>query len=213
MSEQPSALKEFASSTWAKVLGVLTVITMLLGVATEAVVLYGQSQEAAVKSEIAINAGKRQTAEAQIAVQKARIERQAAVNADAPGKSQGRQEQRRCARREGRRRQRPNQTRERKLNTRHKRQSWSKPSRRYAERMKRAEADKLQAEADAAQEVAKNSEVKLRAEAEKANLESLKTEADAAVMQWLNNCQAVRGSLAGCSTLWSSGSQEVCSAR
>ena len=51
----------------------------------------------------------------------------------------------------------------------------------YAERMKRAEADKLQAEADAAQEVAKNSDVKLRAEAQKANLELLKTEADAAV--------------------------------
>lgn len=199
---QLSALQEFARSTWAKVLGVLAVITMLLGVATEAVVLYGQGREAAIKSEIAINAGKRQTAEAQIAVQKARIERQAAINADVLEKAKAAKTSAdalaaKAVADNARIRQ------EAEAKYADQKAVVEQAIARYAERMKRAEADKLQAEADAAQEVAKNSEVKLRAEAEKANLELLKVEADAAVLQWLNNCQAVRGSLAGCSTLWS----------
>lgn len=197
-----SALQEFARSTWAKVLGLLAVIAMLLGVATEAVVLYGQSQEASIKSEIAINAGKRQTAEAQIAVQKARIERQAAANAELLERAKAAKTSADAL-----------AAKALADNARIRQEAEAKYAKqkavveeaiaRYAERMKRAEADKLQAEADAAQEVAKNSEVKLRAEAEKTNLELLKTEADAAVLQWLNNCQGVRGSLAGCSALWS----------
>jgi len=72
--------------------------------------------------------------------------------------------------------------------------------------MKRAEADKLQAEAASEAEIAKNAEVQQRAEAENAELQGLQASADAAIQQWITNCQAAKGggsgTLVDCSMIW-----------
>jgi len=60
---------------------ILFSIAVLLGLATEGVILYAQSQNALIQNATADVSGKRQTAEANIAQQKARIEEQAAINA------------------------------------------------------------------------------------------------------------------------------------
>ena len=66
--------------------------------------------------------------------------------------------------------------------------------------MKRAEADKLQAEAASEIEIAKNAEVQQRAEAQKAEMEGLKASAEAALSQWVSNCQIENG--ASAATAW-----------
>jgi uncharacterized protein YgiM (DUF1202 family) len=67
MSEHPSAFSEFSRTIWAKVLGVLTVIMMLLGIYVELVTSWRGTSEALIA---ATNIKKAQ-AEAQVAQQKA----------------------------------------------------------------------------------------------------------------------------------------------
>jgi hypothetical protein len=165
-----------------RLLKILAATFVLFGIMVEALILYGQTKEAAIKKEIARNAE---------VLAKARAEKTAAdaVKADALAKNaQIRQE----------------------AEKRYKSQQAIVETAiaKYAERMKRAEADKLQAEAASEIEIAKNAEVQLRAEAEYAELEGLKTSAEAAAQQWITNCQAAHGdspgSLATCSMSWSS---------
>ena len=50
MSEQPSALAEFGRSTWAKVLGTLTIIMMLLAIYVEVVAAWRGTNDAIITS-------------------------------------------------------------------------------------------------------------------------------------------------------------------
>ncbi len=158
----------------------LTAIFFVLGIATEGVVLYGQSQEAAIKTEIAKNAEILTKAQADKTAAEAVKAEALAINAQIRQKAEARYK-----------------TQQAIIET---------ALAKYAERMKRAEADKLQAEAASEAEIAKNSEVQLRAEAEKAELEGLHASANAALQQWLTNCQAAHGggtgTLADCSMIW-----------
>jgi hypothetical protein len=201
ISEQLSALKEFSRSIWAKVLGVLTVIMLVVGVATEAVVLYGQSQIATVKTEIARNANERQDAEKAIAAQKARIEKEAAENATLLEQAKAAKATAEAAAAQALAdNARVKQAAETKFAAQ--KAVVEAAISKYSERTRRAEADKQVAEAVTAQEVAKNSADKFQAEADKATLGALQTEHSANIAQWLNNCAAARGSFADCSTLW-----------
>jgi hypothetical protein len=201
LNKQVSAFSEFMRSTWGKVLTVLAVITVLLGVVTEGVTLYGQSQVAEVKAEIARNADKRQEAEKDIAAQKARIETQAAENAKVL-------EQAKAAKAKADADVAQAMADNAAVKQAAERQFASARAiseaaiAKYAARTKRAEADKQAAEAVTAQEVAKNSAVKFQAEAEKTNLQSLVDEHTANMIQWINNCAASTGSTRDCATKW-----------
>ena len=149
----------------------LTAIVFLIGIATEGVVLYGQSREAAIKTEIAINAEKLNRAQADKTAAEAEKADALAINAQIRQKAEARYK-----------------TLQAIVET---------AIAKYAERMKRAEADKLQAEAASEIEIAKNSEVQQRAEAQKAEMEGLKASADAAMSEWVSNCQIAQGAGAG----------------
>lgn len=202
MSDHLSALGELGGGIWAKVMIILIVIVMLLGVATEGVVLYGQRKVAAIKAEIANNSDKLQDSEKYIAVQKARIEKQSADNATLFEQAKAEKARADAA-----------VASALADNAKVKQDAESKFAAqkaivegaiaRYAARTKRAEADKQAAEAVSAEEVAKNSQAKFQAEAEKATLEALQTEHVANITQWINNCAGGRtGGLANCSVKW-----------
>jgi hypothetical protein len=185
-----SALQEFARSTWAKVLCVLAVIAMLLGVATEAVVLYGQSQEAVIKAETAVNAGKRQAAEARIEQQKARIAQEAAANAQLLERAKAAKT---TAEANAARAVADSAAIKQSADAKYATQiaTIERVKATYAERIKRAEADKLQQEALTQKEIADNSDVKLRAEAQALDIEAKIAEAGALRQQWQNNCRQI----------------------
>ena len=164
MIDQPNPLKTIIRD---RLIQTLTAITFLFGMTTEAVVLYGQSREAAIKAETAKNAEVLTRAEADKTAALAEKAAALAANAQIKQKAEARYK-----------------TQQAIVET---------ATTRYAERMKRAEADKLQAEAASEAEIAKNSEVQQRAEAEKAELEGLEASADAALQQWLANCRAAQG--------------------
>jgi hypothetical protein len=63
MSEHPSALSEFSRSTWAKVLGVLTIIMMVLGIYVEFVTSWRGTSEGITLQAIARESALRQEAE------------------------------------------------------------------------------------------------------------------------------------------------------
>jgi cell division protein FtsX len=206
MSEKFSALAEFSRGAWAKTAAILTVLMVVLGAATAAVTLYGQSQTAAVKAEIARNANLRQEAEKDIAAQKARIETQAAENATLLEKAKAEKATADAAAAKALAdNAKVKQEAENKLASQ--KAIVEAAIAKYAERTKRAEADKKTAEAVTAQEVAKNSEVKFKAEAEKAELEALETEHMGNMNQWINNCADARGGgsqqIVACSMQWS----------
>ena len=167
MIDQSSILKAIIGD---RLVQALTAIVFLFGIATEAVVLYGQSREAAIKTEIAINAEKLNRAQADKTAAEAEKAAAVAIIADIRQKAEARYK-----------------TQQAIVET---------AIAKYAERMKRAEADKLQAEAASEIEIAKNSEVQQRAEAQKAEMEGLKASADAAISQWVSNCQIANGASA-----------------
>jgi hypothetical protein len=173
-------IKNRLSASGNRPMKVLAVIFVLFGIGIEAVTLYGQTREAAIKKEIADNAE---------GFNKAQAEKTAAeaVKADALATNAR-------IRREAEKRYK---SQEAIIET---------AIARHAERMKRVEADKLQAEAASEIEIAKNSEVQQRAEAEYAELEGLKASAEAYKQQWLTNCHAAHGGSTGdfvtCSSIW-----------
>lgn len=177
---QPSATPPLASIISTRALLILTAIAAALGVGTLVVTTYGNSQEAATKTEIAKNADALKAAEAHKAAADAKLAQALADNAKVRQAAEAKFAQQRAI--------------------------VDQAVARYAERMKKAEADKLAAEATAAQEVAKNSEVKLQAEADAATLDALRTEHEANINVWLNNCAASLGGRSGdlvtCSTRW-----------
>ncbi len=164
--------------TSSKVLIFLTGAAILLGIATEAVVLWGQSQEATIKNQIAINAPLLKEAEAEKTAAETRKNEALAINAKIREKTEAKYK-----------------TENAIVET---------AIAKYAERMKRAEADKLQAEAASETEIAKWSDVQQRAEAKKSEMEGLKASGDAAISQWVSYCQVVQapgpGAVSDCSS-------------
>jgi hypothetical protein len=185
-----SVVSDFIGTVWGKVLAMVATIMVLLGVGAEAVVLYSQKFEAAIKTEIAVNADKRQAAEARVEQQKARIAQEAATNARLLEQAKAAK-----ATAEAHAAYEVAVTADirQKAEAKYARQMAiiEKAKATYAERIKRAEADKLQQEALAQKEVADNSDVKLRAEAQALDIEAKITDAGALNSQWRNNCQQI----------------------
>ena len=185
-----SVVSDFIGTVWGKVLALVATMMVLLGIGAEAVVLYSQKLEAATKTEIAVNADKRQAAEARIEQQKARIAQEAAANAQLLEKAKAAKT---TAEANAARAAADNAAIKQRADAKYATQmaNIERAKATYAERTKRAEADKLQQEALTQKEIADNSDVKLRAEAQALDIEAKITDADALCQQWQNNCRQI----------------------